>query len=86
MEHRLRRRAAAARSIGVAVVSPAYAHNPFLYAGDRRRACRMIETAFRKECATRLSGELVVLGAAVEVRLFGQPVERRQGKFGAVRL
>ena len=51
------------------------AHNPFLYAGDRRRACRLIETAFRKECATGLSGELLVLGAAVEVRLVGQPVE-----------
>jgi hypothetical protein len=39
------------------------AHNPFLYAGDRRRAL------FRRECATGLSGELVVLGAAVEVGL-----------------
>jgi hypothetical protein len=35
----------------------------------------LIETAFRKECATGLSGELLVLGAAVEVRLVGQPVE-----------
>jgi len=34
-----------------------------------------IATAFREECETGLFGELVVLSAAVEVRLFGQPVE-----------
>jgi ketol-acid reductoisomerase len=35
----------------------------------------MIETAFREECETGLFGELVVLSADVEVRLFGQRVD-----------
>jgi hypothetical protein len=45
----------------------------------------MIETAFREECETGLSGERVVLSAAGEVRLFGQPAEG-VGTFGTVRL
>jgi ketol-acid reductoisomerase len=56
------------------------AHNPGLYmpATGGGRA-RMIETAFREECGTRLFGELVALSAAGEVRLFGQPLEGTVG-------
>jgi ketol-acid reductoisomerase len=53
------------------------AHNPgFSYTpaiGGGRAG--MIETAFREERETGLFGELAVLSAAVEVRLFGQPGE-----------
>jgi hypothetical protein len=45
----------------------------------------MIETAFREGCETGLSGERVVLRAAGEVRLSGQPAEG-VGAFAAIRL
>jgi hypothetical protein len=46
----------------------------------------MIEAAFWEEMRDWLCGELAMLGAAVQVGLFGQRRRRRIGTFGTIRL